>query len=128
MTHIIDTEPTQIRRTNDRLIEFQWPVRPGEHDSLNGDGTVYAVLCVSHDGDRKRFWATTHPATIYANGVTTMSVSVLAQGFRLIEPTARYSVKALEAFAVKAVAALRAAHAAGDPKVTALFDNQPTTV
>ena len=73
-------------------------------------------------GDVKRFRASTHPATVYPNGVTSMEISLLAQGFRFSESTPRYSVKALEAFALRAVAALRAAYAAGDTKVLALFD------
>jgi hypothetical protein len=115
----IDAEPTINRRN--RTVEYLWPVRPATEDH-RGPGTVHAVLYVSHYGDRKQFRASTHPTTVYDTGWTSTSISLLAKrSWDMQESVARYSEKALNTFAEKALAAFREAYAAGDESILALF-------
>jgi hypothetical protein len=117
----IDAEPI-IKRRN-RSVAYLWPVRPAE-ENHRGPGTVYAELYISHHSDRKVFWTSTHPTTIYDSGTTSTSISLMAKkSWGIWEPVARYSEKALNAFTEKAVAAFREAYAADDESILALFVN-----
>jgi hypothetical protein len=104
-----------------RTCGFFWPLTPVT-DPHSGPGWEGVLLSAHHDRDRKRFFSSLHPTTVFANGTSRTSVSLMATpAWRTVQPVARYSAKLLDAFAEQALAGLRAAWTDGDPAVRALF-------
>lgn len=102
---IIDTEPTVRRRG--RLIGFEWPLADGV-DHYDNPCRRFAVLTTrSHHPERKGYSASilVETARLDSPGIRCSSpfdaVSILSEG------APRYSASGAEAFAQRALAALR---------------------
>lgn len=117
MTTDLNTEPT-IRHRN-RTVEMVWDAGAGTDHYGAPCQDVVTLTSMHHE--RKFFFAHLRREQIIDGGVRSFSiydyVSVLQ------EPVARFSQKALDAFAVGALAALR--DMADDEKVQAVLN--PTT-
>lgn len=118
---IIDTEPTVRRRG--RLIGFEWPLADGV-DHYDDPCHRFAVLtAMSGHPERKRYSASilVETARLDSPGIRRSSpfdaISVLS------EAAPRYSLSGAEAFAQRALAALR--ERKDDNAIRAIFD-EPT--
>lgn len=101
---LIDTEPE--RKERDRGVQYEWEVssEPGEF----GPKRELAVLSVGHSKDRKAFYATVASETEEHSKYGTTRGFILGKGVGLPQlPVARFSVKALNAYATQVLAFLR---------------------
>jgi hypothetical protein len=113
-------EPRTMR--GDRTCDCFWPLREVDGDPHQGHGWAGVELSGLPPHRRKQFTASAFPASVFDNGWTQTSVSLLtAPAWRKVAPVARYSATALAAFAEAALAEFRWAYAAGDAGVRALF-------
>jgi hypothetical protein len=108
--------------TRDRAITYFWPLTEEPAKDYYSHGWNGIELCVYHDRDRKRFWTSLHPTTKDDDGGSLTSLSLMAAPqWHKVQPVARYSAKALAAFAEAALAEFRAAYTDGHEGVRALF-------
>jgi hypothetical protein len=99
---------------------YFWPLT--EVQDHHGHGWAGVELSCHHRGQRKRFTASPHPTTVYDNGVISTSIAALAgPARRMDQPVARFSAKAMDAFAATALAEFRRAYTDGHDGVRALF-------
>lgn len=121
-------EPRTI--TGDRSRCYFWPLARAQGTAEEGTGWAGVELSVHHGRDRKQFWTALHPVTVFDNGWAQTTVSLLtAPAWRLTQPVARYSAKAMNAFADRALAEFRRAYTDDHPGVRGLFaaPQPPTT-
>lgn len=110
---IVIGAPERVEDVARRSIDFRWPVSEIE-DNFKGHGVVNVELSVYHSSHHKQLCASVNPITVFDSGWTTKSFS-LASGPRwsFSQPCVRYSRKALDVFASRAVEALTEAVASG---------------
>lgn len=101
-TDVINTDPKRTDR--DRSITFEWLIQ-----TIGPKVDEYAVLTVSHDGQYRRFSASLSQEIVSKRDTGFLSRSFSLYGGKTIavRPVARFSQKALDAFATEALAALR---------------------
>lgn len=108
-------------RSGDRSVYYFWPLAEVT-DRVGGHGWAGIELSVHHFRDRKVFSASTHPLTVFDDGMLQTEISMLtAPAWRRSQAVARYSAKAMTAFAETALAEFRAAYTSGAQGVRALF-------
>lgn len=106
---------------HDRSITYRWDT--GKVVENNGEvARVVAELSAHHVKDRKRFTADFRNSEVGEVFVRTKFSIGQRPAFGIHEPVARYSQKALNDFAGRALAELLARYAAGDEGIAAVFD------
>jgi hypothetical protein len=108
---------------SDRGRGYFWPLT--EVQDHHRHGWVGVELSCHHRSQRWRFTASPHPMTGYDNGMISASIAALAgPAWRMDQPVARYSAKAMDAFAAAALAEFRRVYTDGHDGLRALFQTR----